>query len=414
VLYLGRPAASSAFNFYVASTKFPNTEVAIAPMGSAGIAELRVIQSGDRIVFQSDLNTRLVWELYALDTRQPGSAIRLSGPVANIALGPLHPVIAPDEARVVYEKRNTLDSFYELFSAPTDREAGEETLIRVATPRVSLGDYVVTSDSRYVVFTSSARIGENIRRDSLFAVPIEGGVPVRLHTGFTDNGWIEAPQALDDGQTIIYLADSSVRYEPTCAQIVSCQFPPSPTFLARVGIPDLFAATIPSAPGILGDMNGDGTIDAVDLRPFRAGINHPLEFAYSFGLDAVNFGDMNGDGLFDDADIPGFAAALAIDPSTITAQLAEPSADYNGDGAVNAVDYTIWRNTYGERGDSLAADATGNGIVDISDYYVWKAEYGRTATGQGASQQTIPEPAAWSMLLIALLTAVARRRFAGR
>lgn len=50
--------------------------------------------------------------------------------------------------------------------------------------------------------------------------------------------------------------------------------------------------------------------------------------------------------------------------------------DYNRDGAVNAADYTIWRDS---NGDSVppytAGDGDGDGSVDPSDYDVWSANY---------------------------------------
>jgi hypothetical protein len=54
--------------------------------------------------------------------------------------------------------------------------------------------------------------------------------------------------------------------------------------------------------------------------------------------------------------------------------------DYNGDGAVNAADYTVWRDTLGQSAASgLLADGSGNGIVDQADYDVWKMHFGDTA-----------------------------------
>ena len=81
--------------------------------------------------------------------------------------------------------------------------------------------------------------------------------------------------------------------------------------------------------------------------------------------------------------------------------------DFNNDGAVNAADYTVWRDNEGST-SSLAADASGNGRVDQADYNIWAANYGATASATSAS---VPEPAA---LLIAVLgvagCAEARRR----
>jgi hypothetical protein len=54
------------------------------------------------------------------------------------------------------------------------------------------------------------------------------------------------------------------------------------------------------------------------------------------------------------------------------------SGDYNRDGAVDAVDYTVWRNSRGSTTD-LAADGDQNGVVDEADYRLWKENRGETA-----------------------------------
>jgi hypothetical protein len=68
--------------------------------------------------------------------------------------------------------------------------------------------------------------------------------------------------------------------------------------------------------------------------------------------------------------------------------------DYNGDGIVDAADYTVWRGTFGATAASgLAADGSGNGMVDQADYDVWKMHFGQTAqitfnTAAGAGSLT--------------------------
>jgi hypothetical protein len=56
---------------------------------------------------------------------------------------------------------------------------------------------------------------------------------------------------------------------------------------------------------------------------------------------------------------------------------ADPIGDYNRDGAVDAADYTVWRDTLGSTTD-LRADGNGDGIIDATDYMNWKAGYGFT------------------------------------
>jgi hypothetical protein len=88
-----------------------------------------------------------------------------------------------------------------------------------------------------------------------------------------------------------------------------------------------------------------------------------------------------------------------------------PDGDYNGNGIVDAADYTVWRNSLG--GINLAADGNRDGMIDDDDYAVWKSNFGETAgSGSGAmgSNAAVPEPAAAVLWLIAASVACATRR----
>jgi mannan endo-1,4-beta-mannosidase len=86
----------------------------------------------------------------------------------------------------------------------------------------------------------------------------------------------------------------------------------------------------------------------------------------------------------------------------------ELTGDYNGDGAVNTADFTVWRNSMGQTGAGLAADGNGNGKIDDGDYAVWKLYFGAT-NGGGAGAAPVPEPSALVLLLLGFAT-IARRR----
>jgi hypothetical protein len=85
--------------------------------------------------------------------------------------------------------------------------------------------------------------------------------------------------------------------------------------------------------------------------------------------------------------------------------------DYNGDGIVDAADYTIWRDTLGSTTDLRAnGDNTGAsaGVIDQADYAFWKANFGNHS-GSGATAG-VPEPATLWLLLAGILTMCVRRR----
>jgi hypothetical protein len=79
--------------------------------------------------------------------------------------------------------------------------------------------------------------------------------------------------------------------------------------------------------------------------------------------------------------------------------------DFNGDGFVDAVDYTVWRNNLGA-GDESSINDNGDGMngVDANDYTLWKSQYGEgvpPGAGSGGLGSTpVPEPS--SMLLVAV------------
>ena len=92
------------------------------------------------------------------------------------------------------------------------------------------------------------------------------------------------------------------------------------------------------------------------------------------------------------------------------------SGDYNGNGIVDAADYTAWRDTLGQTVPSgNGADGDGNGFVNAADYGVWKTNFGSVQGGQSALAETaIPEPTSVTLLLFGLAGCLAMRRCAAR
>ena len=78
--------------------------------------------------------------------------------------------------------------------------------------------------------------------------------------------------------------------------------------------------------------------------------------------------------------------------------------DFNNDGIVNAADYTVWRNQYGDTGPSLDSDANGNGVVDQLDYEIWVANYAISTSS--TSTVSVPEPFSLFYLLLSNIYAV--------
>ena len=103
--------------------------------------------------------------------------------------------------------------------------------------------------------------------------------------------------------------------------------------------------------------------------------------------------------------------SLIKNPTSLVLQAISAVAvpgDYNGDGTVNAADYTVWRNTRNST-TNLAADGDNSGTVNTADYNFWKARFGRTS-GSGSGSGAVPEPGSVALALVAGLALVAIRR----
>lgn len=81
------------------------------------------------------------------------------------------------------------------------------------------------------------------------------------------------------------------------------------------------------------------------------------------------------------------------------------AGDYNGDGLVDAVDYTVWRDAYDSASSDLAADGDGSGVIDPADYAIWAAKYGASGTQPTA----VPEPTAIVIAIAATLAGLRRQ-----
>jgi len=130
-------------------------------------------------------------------------------------------------------------------------------------------------------------------------------------------------------------------------------------------------------------------------------------------FDILDWGSRSG--RFSSLELPPLAAGLMWNASQLyTNGILSVTlvGDYNGNGVVDAADYTVWRDTLGQSGSGLAADGDGNGVVDSGDYDVWKTNFGQHAgSGTGASANAaVPEPSTWALLMFGAAGSRLRRR----
>jgi autotransporter-associated beta strand protein len=79
----------------------------------------------------------------------------------------------------------------------------------------------------------------------------------------------------------------------------------------------------------------------------------------------------------------GNAGTLALDNGSISVPKIDNAlqGDYNHDHQVDAADYAVWRDSFGQTGVGLAADGNGDGVVNQPDYDLWNSSVGDTSGG---------------------------------
>ncbi|MCA9239496.1 MAG: hypothetical protein KDA37_04825, partial [Planctomycetales bacterium] len=126
-------------------------------------------------------------------------------------------------------------------------------------------------------------------------------------------------------------------------------------------------------------------------------------------------------GVFDEIATPALGAGLVWRASRTASEftllvVADLTGDYNGDGSVDAADYTVWRDSLGQTVVAgQFADGNADGMVNQADYVVWSNAYGTSlAVSQGLRPlHSTPEPAS-ALLLIGLAALGLAQRGRGR
>jgi hypothetical protein len=81
---------------------------------------------------------------------------------------------------------------------------------------------------------------------------------------------------------------------------------------------------------------------------------------------------------------------------TLTLTAAARDGDYNQNGAVDAADYVVWRNTVNRPAvpAGSGADGDGNGTIDVGDFAYWRERFGNVAVTarSGYTTRAVPEP----------------------
>ncbi|MEM9187198.1 MAG: hypothetical protein AAGB00_11955, partial [Planctomycetota bacterium] len=143
----------------------------------------------------------------------------------------------------------------------------------------------------------------------------------------------------------------------------------------------------------------------IDLSGFS--LSESLEFRFYFKDENID---------------PTGAPWARLDNVAVRAEivLAATPGDYNGDGFVNAADYTVFRDNLGGSADVLAAgsrDSSLTGVVGAADYLFWRSSFVAASAAASFSEAgSVPAPAAGIAGVLAAfsggMTRTGRRRVA--
>ncbi|MEM6854755.1 MAG: peptidylprolyl isomerase [Planctomycetota bacterium] len=123
-------------------------------------------------------------------------------------------------------------------------------------------------------------------------------------------------------------------------------------------------------------------------------------------LTPVNLSGLFLDGAYVSVPVEDFENPLDLDNWVSYTVSTVLQGDYNGDGFVNAADYTAWADNFGSLTE-LDADGNYDGVVDAADYTIWADNFGQTSGNTAPS--TIPEPTTAALIALTVPMLLKRR-----
>lgn len=126
-----------------------------------------------------------------------------------------------------------------------------------------------------------------------------------------------------------------------------------------------------TGPGLVGDYNRNGVVDAADYPVYRAQLTAGVSVAPYTGADG------NASGTVTTVDYLIWRNNFGNTIGGAGSGVAAVPGDYDGDGTVDDADFDLWLSTFGST-TNLAADGDDDGDVDQNDYGIWSQHYGNT------------------------------------
>jgi hypothetical protein len=196
------------------------------------------------------------------------------------------------------------------------------------------------------------------------------------------------PTPQEDTDMLVNIADIGAGWHRYAATIA----PDSVTYTIDL-FRDGFRNNMRDANGVVVGAGEAGVADAT--------MTFPVNF-FDVGFDSLRIGGPSGIGSAG-AGATGFDNILVKLVDVVTPG---GSADFNGNGMIDAADYVLWRNNEGSTtGTQATGDANGDTNVNQADYDIWRATFGSSVSGGAAlgAAAAVPEPSSIIMASLGLI-----------
>jgi Tol biopolymer transport system component len=170
------------------------------PSGGA-IFEFQITADSSRVVYRGEQKVEGINEIFSVPM-DGGPITQLSIPGDNT----FHYEISPDGSTLVYMTSTGGQGLEELFSVPV--LGGEAIRLNAPVPDgESVGFFEISTDGRWVTYSTELIEGEGAPDTALFSVPIDGGTPIRLTPQFTAGSGTNTGDISPDSSFVVYVAD---------------------------------------------------------------------------------------------------------------------------------------------------------------------------------------------------------------
>ena len=171
-------------------------------------------------------------------------------------------------------------------------------------------------------------------------------------------------------------------------RFASASFDPPPNRTPAAGFIDFNVSSLNGSRGAYLRINNSATPFNIAVPFSLLGAGSPTGFNPA-QFRGLSFGTGNGN-------LDGTFVLDAIESAYIA------PGDYNADGAIDAADYTVWRDFASATTHINRGDGNLDGAVNAADYEVWQSNYG----GGPALITSVPEPATIALTLLGVVSTV--------